>query len=157
MKRDESNPKETIRANDELLSKSKERRGWGYTVHREQVASLSFGNNLFPTAITIDTLEDLLRLANKLDEFAATEEVVRKIREAFPSLEDWLQKIGEVSKSDLPMLRRLDSCRQLFRRESVAAPVRSADFQSNVRHQICVAERKGPPAMARPLASTFGD
>lgn len=88
---DPRNSKGTIQASEMLLAKSKVGRGWGYTVHREQVRMRDFGNNPVPSMITIDTLEDLLRLANRKDEFLATCRVVSLVREAFPQLENWLR------------------------------------------------------------------
>ena len=80
----------TIAANEQLLSQSKDKRGWGYTVHRRQTRTRDFGNNPVPQAITIDTLDDLLRLANKVDDFAATQMVVDRVGAVFPKLNDWL-------------------------------------------------------------------
>ena len=88
--RDKVNPAITISANEALLKKSKPNRSWGYTVHREQIASRDFGSNLFPKSITIDSLDDLLRLANQSAEFDATREFVSKVRAELPNLEDWL-------------------------------------------------------------------
>ena len=81
----------TIQASEKLLAKSKAGRGWGYTVHREQIRTRDFGNNQVPAMITIDTLDDLLRLANRTDEFHATNCVVTYVRGTFPQLSDWLK------------------------------------------------------------------
>jgi len=51
----------TIAANQKLQTHSKAERGWGYTVHREQIRKQNFGNNLFPKSITLDEQGDLLR------------------------------------------------------------------------------------------------
>lgn len=90
LSRDKENAAATISANQALLKKSKPNRGWGYTVHREQVSSRDFGNNLFPKSITIDSLDDLLQLANKTAEFEATREFVSVVRAKLPQLEEWL-------------------------------------------------------------------
>ena len=87
---DPKNVRGTITASERLLSKSKPYRGWGYTVRRDQVRMRDFGTNPVPKAITIDTLDDLLRLAKKSDEFTATCLVVDRIRTEFPQLNDWL-------------------------------------------------------------------
>ncbi|WP_339735523.1 Wadjet anti-phage system protein JetD domain-containing protein [uncultured Gimesia sp.] len=96
LKLDPQNPKETFAAHELLLSHSKIQRGWGYTVHREKIRKRDFGTNLVPTAITVDTLDDFLRLAKKQTDFYSTQTVAEKVRLAFPQLEDWL--ICEVSK-----------------------------------------------------------
>lgn len=93
---DPRNPKETIDAHERLLAHSKDQRGWGYTVHRELKRKRDFGTNLVPTAITVDTLEDLLRLAKKQDEFEKTRTVIEKVRFHLPQLEQWL--VSEVTK-----------------------------------------------------------
>ena len=82
----------TIAANEKLKSQSKAVLKWGYTVTYEQVRSRGFGNNPFPKKITIETLDDLLRLAKKGEEFAATCRVAQRVRAEFPQLEDWLVK-----------------------------------------------------------------
>ena len=84
-------PKGTIDASEKLLAKSKAGRGWGYTVHREEVRTRDFGNNQVPTKITIDTLDDLLRLANQKVEFDATSHIASRVRETLPQLSDWLK------------------------------------------------------------------
>ena len=99
---DSRDPSSTIEASEKLLMMSKSRRGWGYTVHREQVRLRDFGSNPVPKAITIDTIDDLLRLAGKREEFAATQRVVDHIRTELPQLDEWmatrvqsLQRIAE--------------------------------------------------------------
>jgi len=87
---DPEDPSGTIAASEKLLLNSKTHRGWGYTVHREQVRTRQFGRNPIPKAITIDTIDDLLRLAGKRDEFAATRRVVNHVRKEIPQLQQWL-------------------------------------------------------------------
>jgi len=82
----------TIAASQELLSHSKAVRKWGYTVHTEEIRTRDFGKNRFPKSITIDTRDDLLRLAKKVNEFAATCRVVQRVRDELPQLEAWLLK-----------------------------------------------------------------
>ena len=50
-----------------------------------------FGNNPVPRAITIDSLDDLLRLANRKPEFEATVRVVEEILASLPALSGWLE------------------------------------------------------------------
>jgi len=90
--RDVQNVSATITASENLWSKSKGERGWGYTVHRETIRSRDFGTNQFPKAITIDTRDDLLRLAKKTKDFAATQVVVERVRSELPRLDEWLTK-----------------------------------------------------------------
>ncbi len=85
-------PQGTITASEKLLANSKTQRGWGYTVHRQQVRSRDFGNNPFPKSITIDTRDDLLKLAQATEDFVATKLVAERVRHHFPQLEEWLIK-----------------------------------------------------------------
>lgn len=87
---DARDPQGTIIASEALASTSKAQRGWGYTVHRESVRTRDFGQNLVPTAVTIDTLDDLVRLAKRKREFDATCQVADRVRAALPQLNDWL-------------------------------------------------------------------
>ncbi|MEM8671635.1 MAG: Wadjet anti-phage system protein JetD domain-containing protein [Planctomycetota bacterium] len=89
---DPKHPDLTIAAIGELHSNSKESRGWGYTVYCEHRRSRDLGRNDFPKAITVDTRDDMLRLAKKSDEFAKTCKVADLIRTDLPRLETWLRK-----------------------------------------------------------------
>ena len=81
----------TIRAVGRLREKAKETRGWGYTVHWKQVRLRELGNNATPDRITIDTRDDLLKLADCVDDFANTSRSVERIRRDLPGLSDWLR------------------------------------------------------------------
>ena len=91
LKLDKQDPVAAIAAHEKLLSQSKQQRGWGYTVHRAETNSQTMGKNRIAKSITIDTLDDLLRLAKKKDEFAATTAVVSAVRGQLPALEPWLR------------------------------------------------------------------
>lgn len=94
---DPKDPKGTIAASERLLAKSKDVIGWGYRVHREQVKLRDFGSNPVPRAITIETREDLLRLAKRRQEFAATCRVVAAVRAQLPALSGYLEdKVGSL-------------------------------------------------------------
>lgn len=88
---DVKDPIGTIRASEALLQNSKAVKGWGYTVHREVVRMRDFGANPVPRSITVDTLDDLLRLANRKREFEATASVADELRNAIPELSGWLK------------------------------------------------------------------
>jgi hypothetical protein len=89
---DQNDWPQTKRSIELLVASSKAERGWGYTLHREQVRLRDFGTNLVPKQITIDTLDDLLRLAKCADQFEATRRVVEKVRAELPQLNDWLMR-----------------------------------------------------------------
>ncbi len=91
LKADPKQPTAAIAATEELLAAAKDARGWGYTVHRERVRSRDLGTNDFPKSITIDSLDDLLRLSRKADDFAAVRSVTSQVRAELPGLESWLR------------------------------------------------------------------
>tara|TARA_R110002072_G_scaffold243821_2_gene403058 strand:+ start:29644 stop:30792 length:1149 start_codon:yes stop_codon:yes gene_type:complete len=84
----------TIRSVDKLREGSKQSRSWGYTVHWEEVRLRDFGRNLKPARVTVDTLDDLLRLTGKVKSFQETCSVVARLRADLPDLEDWI--VGHV-------------------------------------------------------------
>lgn len=112
---DASDPSGTIVASEKLLAHSKEKRGWGYTVHRQQVRMRDFGNNPVPKAIAIDTLDDLLRLAGKTEEFAATRLVVDRLRSDLPHLDEWLKIHVRSLAALVPSIDGLIAVTQYFR------------------------------------------
>ena len=77
---------ESVNADEKL----EEGAAMGYTVNRERKKNRISGNNPYVTSITIEERNDLLRLANKVDEFTATSRVVERVRAELPQLEDWL-------------------------------------------------------------------
>jgi len=80
----------TIQAVETLRENSGQSRGWGYTVHWEEVRLRDFGRNLKPARVTIDTLDDLLRLAGAGKSFQETRSVVKRLRSELPDLEAWI-------------------------------------------------------------------
>ena len=93
LKLNSSNPTASITAIENLMKKSKESRGWGYSVHRSETRSRDFGKNLMPESIWIESLEDLLRLAEAKTQFEMTREVAQRVRHEFPSLDDWVKQM----------------------------------------------------------------
>lgn len=80
------------RAVELLRSSAKQACGQGYNIIWESRKSRSHGLNDFPTAITIETREDLLFLAEATEEFAVLEAAVATLRSSRPDLESWLQQ-----------------------------------------------------------------
>lgn len=74
-----------------LLSGSKDRRGFGYTVELQTRATRAYGSQSLPVRIHVPTAEDLLLLIDKTAEFAAFAEDVAHIRSTLPELELWLE------------------------------------------------------------------
>jgi hypothetical protein len=80
----------TIAAIDRLRAKSKAQSGAGYSIQWKQTRSRDLGNNLFPSQITIETLDDLLSLSGKQKHFAASCRVAERLRDQLPGLADWI-------------------------------------------------------------------
>jgi hypothetical protein len=80
----------TIAAVDALRSSSKERRGWGYSIRWQRRRSRDFGDNEFPERVTIDTLDDLLRLTGRRRAFGEALRVTSRLREECPGLSGWV-------------------------------------------------------------------
>lgn len=88
----------SIHAVQALKNESKAVKGWGYTYHERFVESPD-GHGPRPDKITIDALDDLLRLAGKVNEFRRTQQVANRLREELPQLEGWItQHVHTIAK-----------------------------------------------------------
>lgn len=72
-----------------LRDASKERRGFGYTIVWEEINKRSHGENSYPVAIQIESLNDLVRATHKQTEFRVLEEALCRLRSEVPILGDW--------------------------------------------------------------------
>jgi hypothetical protein len=72
-----------------LRDRSKETMGSGYCVRYEQVNKRAYGENRYPTAIELETFDDLLKLVGKRAEFTTLETAIEKLRRSLPELESW--------------------------------------------------------------------
>jgi hypothetical protein len=77
---------------EQLRNESKEAKGFGYSVSWEEKAKRLYGKNSYPVAITIDALEDLVKLSRKVTEFRTLQRCVDQVRCQFPELSDWILK-----------------------------------------------------------------
>lgn len=89
---DRNNPQLNLPAIERLREKSKEQRGWGYTLVFKRLESPVLGHNDVPSEIRIDTLDDLLRLSKRKPQFGRTERVVQRLRKELPGLESWMRQ-----------------------------------------------------------------
>ncbi len=89
---DPGNPTASIAAIETLMNKSKSNRGWGYSVHRTETRSRDFGKNLIPESIWIESLDDLVRLADVKTQFEMTRNVAERLRSQYPSLDEWVKR-----------------------------------------------------------------
>jgi hypothetical protein len=83
---------EQVQSVRDLREGSKEVRDFGYTVHWEHRKSRTLGDNPFPDSITIDSLDDLLRLISKRTEFHVVQRRTAQLRSTLPELESWLRR-----------------------------------------------------------------
>ena len=152
---DPKDSKGTIQASEKLLAKSKSGRGWGYTVHRERIRTRDFGNNQIPIMVTIDTLDDLLRLANRKDEFQATSRVAVRVREAFPQLSDWLKtNVRSIHRYSEP-IGGLILVAQYFQKNPGSRTCFREANSCFCRHEICPAPRFRTPRVVGPDSAVF--
>lgn len=80
------------RALDLLRASAKQSRGLGYSIVWESRSSRSHGLNQFPAAISLETQDDLLYLADATEEFALVESAVAAFRRHRSDLEAWLHE-----------------------------------------------------------------
>ncbi len=83
---------ELIHQVDLLRAESKEVRGFGYCIAWEEKAKRLYGKNNYPVAITVESLEDLVKLVRKVSEFRSLQSCVERVRCRFLKLNDWVTK-----------------------------------------------------------------
>ncbi len=79
-----------VRQTENLRAESKALRGFGYTIRWEEIQKRKYGKNHYPTAILVESLEDLLRLTRRLNEFQQLNRTVEHVRQRLPALESWI-------------------------------------------------------------------
>ena len=85
--RDLNQTKSEIRA---LRAHSKATIGYGYRLEETEIASRSLGRDTYPTAVFLDSLEDLMKLARRLDDFRLLASNIELIRKQLPLLAPWI-------------------------------------------------------------------
>ena len=80
---------EAIQEVQRLQARSKEQRGYGYSITWENRKSRTHGEQRFPQSVFVDSLDDLLRLTGKLTEFRQLERSIASIRNRLPTLQEW--------------------------------------------------------------------
>ncbi|MEQ8239939.1 MAG: DUF2220 family protein [Cyclobacteriaceae bacterium] len=73
-----------------ILSQSKEKNGYGYSLDFQKVKTKHLGTQDLPTAIYFDTEIDFLRYLGKEKEVKVFEQNIRKIIDEIPELKDWI-------------------------------------------------------------------
>ena len=73
-----------------ILSQSKERKGYGYSLDFQKVKTKHLGTQDLPTAIYFDTEIDFLKYLGKEKEVKIFEQNIRKIVEKLPELKEWI-------------------------------------------------------------------
>lgn len=85
---------EAIQGVQALRTGSKSQRGFGYRVQWERRRSRSHGENDFPVAIYVDSMEDLWALSGEQGRWRRLEELVQALRSRLPALEPWVRRPG---------------------------------------------------------------
>jgi len=75
-----------------IISQSKAKRGYGYTLEFQKVKTKYLGTQDLPTAIYFDTEKDFLRYLSKESEVEVFKQDYSIIRANFPELKDWIVK-----------------------------------------------------------------
>lgn len=76
----------------EIISQSKEKKGFGYTLEFQQVKTKSLGIQDLPTSIFFDAEKDFLKFLGKEKDVELFKASVEKIIKAFPELKEWIFK-----------------------------------------------------------------
>ncbi|MFN8206180.1 MAG: DUF2220 family protein [Bacteroidales bacterium] len=76
----------------QIVSQSKEKKGYGYTLEFQQIKTKLLGIQDLPISIFFDTEKDFLKFLSKEKEAELFKTSVVKIIEAFPGLKDWVIK-----------------------------------------------------------------
>lgn len=75
-----------------IVSQSKEKKGFGYTLEFQQVKTKHLGTQDLPTSIYFDTEKDFLKFLGKEKEVELFKTSLEKIIKAFAELKDWIIK-----------------------------------------------------------------
>lgn len=75
-----------------IVSQSKEKKGFGYTLEFQQVKTKHLGTQDLPTSIYFDTEKYFLKFLGKEKEVELFKASVEEIIKAFPELKDWVIK-----------------------------------------------------------------
>jgi hypothetical protein len=76
----------------QIVSQSKEKKGFGYTLEFQKVKTKSLGVQDLPTSIFFDTEKDFLKFLGKEKEVELFKINVEKIINTFPELKEWIIK-----------------------------------------------------------------
>jgi Uncharacterized protein conserved in bacteria len=76
----------------ELISCSKEKKGYGYTIEFQKVKTKRHGTQDVPTSISFQTESDYLKYINEEKDTAQFKKDISSILSTFPELKDWIYK-----------------------------------------------------------------
>jgi len=76
----------------QIVSQSKEKKGFGYTLEFQKVKTKYLGTQGLPISIYFDEQKDFLKFLNKEKEFELFKASVEKITNVFPELKEWIIK-----------------------------------------------------------------
>lgn len=75
-----------------IVSQSKEKKGFGYSLEFQQVKTKHLGTQHLPTLIFFETEDDFLQFLGKVEEVELFRQSSTKITEVYPQLKDWIIK-----------------------------------------------------------------
>ena len=91
-KKPSKSTKEFDREITELLSNSKEQKGYGYTIAYETRRSKILGTQSFPSKFSFESETDYLKFLNKTKEITLFREIKKDTLTEFPELKTWMLK-----------------------------------------------------------------
>lgn len=91
-KRPDSNPVKFEAELTELISHSKDKKGYGYVIEYQTVKTKLMGTQGLPTSIVFQTESDFLKFIGKEKETAKFKKDIATILSIFPELKEWILK-----------------------------------------------------------------
>ena len=76
----------------DIISLSKEKKGYGYTIEWKKVKTRSLGEQDLPDKVLFDSANDFERFLNKVGEVSRFRKDIALIRDNLPMIEEWIER-----------------------------------------------------------------
>jgi len=76
----------------ELMNRSKEKKGYGYSIEYQSVRTKNHGTQDIPVSISFLTEQDFVKYINKEKETSQFKSRLKQILQSFPKLKEWIKK-----------------------------------------------------------------
>ena len=76
----------------ELMNRSKEKKGYGYSIEYQSVRTKNHGTQDIPVSISFLTEQDFVKYINKEKETSQFKSRLKQILQSFPELKEWIKK-----------------------------------------------------------------